>query len=407
MAGYFKALRPASLRGIPFLVEGDALDFGRRIITHEFPGRDEPGHEDQGASVDRFDITAIIAGGDFLSRAEALEMAIRKPGSANLMHPHLGEISVIIHNATRSHASNAVGEIRFTIQMERYGAVQFPTSVSDTAMTLLAVSDQGFAAAIKDFKAAFQSRGLPDFVARADQAFNASIIQGFNASLKPSGMSIALPILDAFSDGFASKMVDIYKNLRDKAARPKKPVIGVIPQSPSIRPETVVKALVSAGFFKSAAGNNTICLDLFHRTCCLSAAVGAIRHMEFESREQAIDIRNRMNNHLAALRDDLGRGLSDNTINGCTHDGYDHSWQAAGLLQSACQNDINDRIGRLPKTVRIRAQAVRSSLSLAKRLYGDDPARIFDRADDIVRRNRIRHPGFVPASDMEVLIATT
>ena len=71
---------------------------------------------------------------------------------------------------------------------------------------------------------------------------------------------------------------------------------------------------------------------------------------------------------------------------------------------AAVNTDINTGLGRLPDTVTIRNQAVRSALELSYRLYGDKRSLVISKASDIVDRNNIIHPSFVPADDLEVLI---
>lgn len=404
MVDYFRNLRPASIRGVSFMVEGDDAAFARRVITHQFPGRDQPGHEDMGADVDGFSITAIVAGNGFLSNADALQAALKKPGPAILIHPHYGEVTVIVMSASRQHSSSAVGEIRFSISMERYGAIQFPTSAADTAGGLLSASLGGFGAALSDFNTFFRSGGLPDFVALDAIDRNGSFLGGLNGFLNKAGILTAMPILNVLTGDFAQSIVGLYRNIMDLASPKKKPIIGSMPITSSVKPSSLINALTSAAdqsIVDTAATatdsiatrqENAQSLDFLHRLSALSAATGAVRYMNFESREEAVSIRDGMNERLWFLRDQLGAN------------GWDQSWKAAGALQAALQRDISDRIGRLPKTVRIRPTAVRSSLALANRLYGDDKSSIIARAGDMVRRNAIRHPGFMPAAEMEVLI---
>ncbi len=404
MVDYFKNLRPASLRGVPFMVDGDDSAFGRRVITHEFPGRDKPGHEDLGASPDGFSITAIVAGNGYQSSADALESALKKSGAAILIHPHYGEINVIVQNAVRSHSSAAAGEIRFSISMERYSPVEFPTALTDTAGGLLSASTSSFAAILSDFNSFFQSGGIPDFVTLDAVDRNSTFLGGLNGLLNKAGIAVAIPTLNVLTGGFAQSVVDLYKDISSLAAPKKKPVVGTVSTTTTVKPSSLIHALTSATdqsiVATSAARttslsvrqNNAQALDFLHRMSALAAATGTVRYMNFESREEAMTIRDGLYERLWLLRDQLGER------------GWDQSWKAAAGLQAALQRDINERIGRLPKTVRIRPVAVRSSLALANRLYGDDKNTIITRADDMVRRNSVRHPGFMPAADMEVLI---
>lgn len=404
MVDYFRQLRPASLRGVSFMTPGDDVAMGRRIVTHQYPGRDEPGHEDLGADVRGFTIEAVVAGPNFLSLASALESAIMAPGPAALMHPHYGEITVVVLNATRNHSSSAAGEVRFSIQMQRYGAVQFPSASSNTAAGLLSASKGGFAAILSEFSNAFRISNLPDFVTQDAFLRNASFMNTLNGALSTIGFTDALPVLDIFSSGFAQSAVDMYQSLMAIVSPRKKPVIGSAATYVSPSPRNFVKAMLSVTdqslvdtvpattANRSARAVNAQSLDFLHRLSALGAGVGSVRHISFESRTEAIAIREGLSDRLATLRGQLGVK------------GWDQSWKAAGDMQAALNRDISERIGRLPRVVSIRPANVRSSLALANRLYGDNPEKLLNRAADITRRNHIRHPGFVPAEKLEVLI---
>lgn len=404
MADYYRDLRPASIRGIPFLVEGDDKTFGRRIVTHEFPGQDEPGHEDMGASVEGFNMDAIIAGDQFKEDADILEAAFKKAGPATLIHPHYGEITVIVLNTTRRHSYAAVGEIQFSVTMQKYSAIKFPTAAANSASGLLTSSTSGFEAALSEFNNYFRATGLPDFVTLDAIARNGDFMGGLNTLLNNARIIQTLPILDVLSGSFGQNVIGLYKGLMDLVSPKRKPIIGAAStaSTPSAKSligalmnnadQTVVDTAPSTTASRSARAENAQSLDYLHRMASLSAGVGAVRYIQFESREDAIAVRDGLNDRLGALRDQLGAS------------GRDESWRAAAMMQSALQRDINEQIGRLPKTVRIRPAKVRSSLALANRLYGDNKAQIIDRAADIAQRNKASHPGFIPAKELEVLI---
>jgi prophage DNA circulation protein len=66
--------------------------------------------------------------------------------------------------------------------------------------------------------------------------------------------------------------------------------------------------------------------------------------------------------------------------------------------------DITARGADLSRLVHITSPQTRPALSLAWQLYGDDPDAVSTRADEIARRNRLAHPGFVPGGrDIEVI----
>lgn len=405
MVDLFRELRPASFRGIPFMVESDEKVFGRSVITHEFPGRDDPGHEDMGAKPDRFSIEVIIGGENFIADALAFEDALKQKGPATLIHPYYGEITVIVvGDVRRRHSSNTVGEVAFSVPMEKYSPVSAPMAASNTADGLRVASDAGFAAALSDFTRQFRNSGIPDFVSADSINRNTLFTDGLNTALSRAGIAQSFPVLDVLKGDYAQSAIDAYKTIMDLAAPRKTPVIGQAVTSTPADGQSVLNALNRAAdqsvldtipattASRSIRAQNAQALDYFNRLSTLSAATGSVRYMTFESREEAAAVRDQLGTNLSTLRDQVGAA------------GWDDSYRAIADMQGAVNRDISVRIGRLPRTIRIRPTSVRSSLSLANRLYGDNPADLLNKASDLASRNTVRHPGFVPADNLEVLI---
>ena len=59
-------LSPASFRGAQFAVTNSETSGGRRIVVHQYPGRNTPWAEDMGRGVRRFRLTGFILNGDML-----------------------------------------------------------------------------------------------------------------------------------------------------------------------------------------------------------------------------------------------------------------------------------------------------------------------------------------------------
>jgi hypothetical protein len=80
-------LRDASFRGVPFMVDNDDITYGRRIITHEYPLRDDPDHEDFGEKPREFTVKGYVYGGDAIEQKDAVVAAARAYGPALLVLP--------------------------------------------------------------------------------------------------------------------------------------------------------------------------------------------------------------------------------------------------------------------------------------------------------------------------------
>ena len=131
-------LRPASFRGVPFVVDVAAGEGGRRIVTHEFPLRDQPYTEDLGRAAQRHRIRAFVIGDDYQDKRDALLAACQDKNTAGtLVHPFLGERQCRSGLLRWSESKDRGGYAAFDIDFVEDGKQASPLSVTDTAGGLL------------------------------------------------------------------------------------------------------------------------------------------------------------------------------------------------------------------------------------------------------------------------------
>ena len=110
------------------------------------------------------------------------------------------------------------------------------------------------------------------------------------------------------------------------------------------------------------------------------------------SRDEAMAARDRVSDALAAAADAVAAL------------GWDDVWQRLVALRAASAADLAERAAPLPRIRRVELPGVMSSTFIAYQLDGDSLSDLFGRAAALSARNRVRHPGFVPAgSPIEVL----
>lgn len=411
MGDYIKQLRRASFRGISFDIPSDETEFGRRVITDEYPGRDTPSHEDMGAGLSRFSVTAIIGGAAFIQKADSLQAALSQSGAGTLVHPYHGELQVIVvGKPRRQHNNSAVGLVKFVIEFEIFGEPVFPATSLDTLGALSGASDNLLSALRGDFISRFVTASLPDFVSMEAIKQASGWVSTIEGAMASGGFLSLLrgdmPAWSSIGLGVVDDVTSLFDRVKALVKPLKKPVVGTAMPFQPQRASTVMGALneiiatsppavsSTATSLRPVRQRNGQALEGLFRGCAAAACAEVAMHGNYESKEEALHVRGQSYDSLSALRDMYGRH------------GWDDSWRATGQLIAALHRDINERIGRLPATVRVSSGSVRSSLSLAHRLYGDALPELFDNADDIVRRNGVRHPGFVPAARLEVLIDT-
>jgi hypothetical protein len=113
-------LRPASFRGVRFYVRSDKGDYGRRIVTHEYPMRDVPYNEDMGEKAQKFSITGYVFGDNWIGVKDAVVAACRTRGPAMLSLPAEAPKFVVCNTLSVSRSKDECGY--FELHMEFTGA---------------------------------------------------------------------------------------------------------------------------------------------------------------------------------------------------------------------------------------------------------------------------------------------
>ncbi len=401
-----KLLRPASFRGVRFEVDTSGKDAGRRITTHKFPGQDSPYHEDMGKDVTAFNIQCWINGDDFIQRAAALDAALDQPGPGTLIHPILGELQVIALKYSRRDSTAAVGDVDYTISFEIYGGPAFPTTIGNTSFELGSNASAFLGSLSSSFNSNFRTSGIPDFIT-GDSALRLSSLTGnLQSVLTTTGLDRFfpgnMPMWSSSVGVLADSIVDLFETLGGLAKKKSSSMIGTTISPATPAPALPLsKALTKASAFSAGSESlsgpsiravNARSLDNMFQAAALAAAATSAKNAVYDSREEALQFR------------DAFAYQMEKVTNKLAADGWEESWNKGVQVTASLVRDINDRVGRLPRTVSIETRGVRPSLDLANRLYGDDPAKIFSAADDLALRNRVRHPGMIPARVLEVLI---
>ncbi|MEO6359902.1 MAG: hypothetical protein ABIO43_04920, partial [Sphingomicrobium sp.] len=129
--------------------------------------------------------------------------------------------------------------------------------------------------------------------------------------------------------------------------------------------------------------SNALAFARLVATVTAAEAVRAASAIRFSSYDEAIE-----------LRDALAGEIDDAAIE-AADGGDDGSTAALDQLRLTLVRDITARGGSLDRLYSYTPGVTEPALTIAQRLHGD-PALIVDRADELVERNRIAHPGFVP-----------
>lgn len=396
---YFDLLRTASLNGFPFQIANDDEAFGRDIKKHIIVNN-KPRFEDVGDRGREFTIEAVIGGNaDFIQQAEQFQ-AILASGTGRLVHPQIGEINGVILEPRRRTNDKEVGIVYFSFTFaeeikEEQQAQGFSSS------DLLSNASATLNAAVIDFTKAYNDR-MPDFMSGDIVAQLGAFGANVSTSLSRVGEVLDLGSFDVndvmslggqITSSFQSLLNGLVPKVNfsigaPKIALPPRDALGITSSLAGVG--TNVGDVNPAD--NSLANSNKTAVAILSKVTVITAAAQASAHIKYESKKQAVEVKGLLSNKLRAAKDI------------CGNNGWDETYIAIGSLLAAINRDIDESIGRLPKTVSIVPSSIRSSLLLSHRLYGDDKTQVIKRSDDIVARNAIIHPSFLPADTLEVLI---
>lgn len=393
--GWRDTLRPASFRGVEFLIDSTEKSGGRRAVRHDFPQKDFPFFEDLGRKAREFSFEGYVIGEDYNLQRNLLEGALELPGPGQLIHPYRGNKLCICTEFRVRESSKEGGLARFTFTFVETGLVpQFPASAG--ADLVEDAADNASDTAGGWFATVMNVIGYAQHVIDAAKAIVADLKAKLDAVLGPIKAAVeAVAELKRALDDFildldalirapfelAAKIKSLFKSFANLPALPSRKVsalldaYGLVSGDPNIPPGTPARDQQQA--------NQDALLALI-RVTALSEACKLAPSIAFSSYEEAL-----------AMRETL-TGFLDAEMEAATDDNVFSSLQA---LRVEVVRSIPGTDNDLARLITYTPPVDLPSLVIAQELYGDAA-----RAEEIVARNKIPRPAFVPGGQaLEVL----
>lgn len=140
---WLRTLWPASYNGVPFQVDSDSEKGGRRKAVHQFAGRDAPFIEDLGEDKREFSVTAYVASDAADDDAAALmEGFCGSTSKGTLVLPAHGPVEVQCLTCKRERKGDKHGYIAFEMEFVRDGEAQpQPSTLSLANLVFVAADD--------------------------------------------------------------------------------------------------------------------------------------------------------------------------------------------------------------------------------------------------------------------------
>lgn len=409
-------LRPASFRGVPFLVESSDQKLGRRAVQTEYPGRDEPYPEDMGRRAWGDTIKAFVLGDDHLQQAARLAVALNGFGPGELVHPFLGTRLVQIGEVSLSHSSREGGKSTFSIEVMEAGPAQSPSINANTDIALLGSCTEAQDTLNQDFLAKYSITELPqglidELAVNYNDALNllapmrATMATGVSMAQQVADIAALLADPDALlyqlqtdvyamfglpppaeldallSSGSAAIGAQSASSFSSSATPSAQQTQEVLARLPSVESTRLVPAHQTPSRQRQLETQDQL-LDLLQGTVVITSGV-ASTEVTYRDRNQAADVQDAF---LIAL--EQAESQASDTLYAALQD------VKVGML-----DDLSRRGAGLPSVVTLTPPSTLPALVQAYRLYQDTT-----REEELVSRNGLQHPSFVPAGEpLEVI----
>lgn len=397
-------LLPASFRGQSFRVLSDTLQGGRRVVTHEYPYRDTPYAEDLGRSARTYQVQAVLLGPLYDLALRGLTLALEQPGPGLLVHPSYGlrQVMCVSYQVELSTAEG--GMARVNLEFGEAGEKLFPSALLDR---LLAVYDQ--AATLWGYTqtalaAGWWAAGLVQTLSPAAGRLIGSVLTAVDI-----GGVLGLPATVAATP--ARALADARADLPGLQAAPDRLAAAtaghlarIVPAATAAWPGYLACRAVAVMSDPPAARGLASAGPALLGPVRTAAAVAAVR-LALQAVADGADARAVVAaarpvpvaaQDIRALQVELTALLDARQEDPTT---TDQMFAALAALRQLAAADLAARALRAPRRVSVTLPATLPAVVVAYRLHGDA-----SRADEIVRRNRVRHPGCVPGGvPIEVL----
>lgn len=405
---------PASFRGIGFLIPQASAPVGMKGQLHEFPQRDEPYFEQLGKQSQVHVVTGWIIGDDCFTRRDKFLEAIQTPGAGELVHPWFGRMQVKAGECDMTHDFQQGGMVSFQVTFYPDTPLKFPTAKVNSQQQVVKASDSLLDSALARYKAAMakvdQARlelarlrnSLSSVYTVIQQQFS-SLLGVFTnlTGLAQSLMNAPDSLSSLFSSYFSDFSVQDY--LGDDSSSSYRNTVAIGTQHTEA--VSSINTVSQVGGVDSVAASQATA-SLVQDALLVQVAL-IISEMPIASQpvssvtapsveQQAVQPLVRPEVPVAEdvieLRDNLDEAIFDASLK--ADPGH---YVVLNTLRQAVVKHLTAVAESGVRLVDITPPETLSALVLAYRRFGDA-----SRESEVVQRNRIRHPGFVPAVPIKI-----
>lgn len=377
---------PASFRGVPFEGTAWSLPNSRRLVVTEYPGSDRHTIQDLGLTVKRYGIKGFLSGPSAPIVKDLLIDACMKPGAGPFLHPQQGLIMARCESIEYSEDAESLNYIELSMVFVADGySISFGvinTAIAAGKAVAAKVSAQIYAASritYQKLNGASQEALIVNLEDRADSAV--AVASQWPMSEEKAGYIDAMADIGVYARDYSSDISALASAIQAATALVTSPAdlatISAVAVADwiaktAIAVEVPVESLVYAEMAENAAG----AAELFAVTT-LAQLAARYAVEEYASYDEALAKATSISSALVAA--------SELTADTDTSHALDE-------LRSAVWLSMMKDAQQLPRLVAIEIAGLSDALDIACRLYNDA-----DRADELIDRNNVAHPGFISA----------
>ena len=385
--------RQARFRDVNFYVDSDdSGPFGRRVAIHEFPERDEPVVQDLGRNKREFTLEGYLLGADYINETNRLIDACEMESPGELVHPTRGArvvkcTSMRIRNTSKKRRISYVS-LSF-IQADEF--IPELEEITDSALSVVNSRTSALSKLSEYFVEVFDVVNLPySYAVNAQNAFisfisqvesNRSIVSsasGFMRLVKTSVENVALYVFSSTDLigsiisllSFGTTEDDDYPATEDTARNQFTEIRKLFEFTPTRVVDSTDPTMTMSYSIQAAA---------------LISVTGLLPLITYDSLDEAIIFKTIILDKI----DSLVASINNDSVYESLYD-----------LRKSIMIDMEQRAFTLSRLSTTILSESLPALTMSYRLYGD-----LEQEDDLIKRNSILHPGFMPGGvELEVLL---
>ena len=397
--GYLDKLRQGSFRGFKFFIETSQVSGGKRAVQHQYPNRETPYTEDLGRNARSYQIEGHVIGDNYMEAKDRLFEVFEKKGSGELIHPYYGSLTVQVSSLNVSESIKQGAIATFSVTFLEQGDAKFPKGVNDKGAILGIKTANALALAKKDFDDRFSITALPEFALKSARNLIKKVQKLFDDTTKPlsnaaediANLSFTTRNLVAETNALLKSPEKLSQRLLDSFQMMKDAIPGNKDKTKALKVfykfEGDDKVKESTPTRKREAQNKKVFEDFIRRVSAISSGETAIVS-EYESIEEAHQARQ-------AITEVIEEQIQVLEVDQPNTELY----QSMVDVNASIVESLPDPDADIPSIKKITPETDKISIVLAYDLNES-----LDNEQDIISRNKIRHPAFIPANkELEVI----